>query len=74
MFIESKRFDDIQKEEYVLENTAAADYSTIFNVIIPFTLSNSRKRIGMRNSDIRWLFKVIIFRFLLNNNDEVNYT
>lgn len=73
MFIESKRFDDIKKEEYVLENTTAADYSTIFNVIIPFTLSNSRKGIGMRNSSVDG-FLVIITRFLLNNNYEANYT
>jgi hypothetical protein len=42
--------------------------------MIPFTLLNSHKRIRMRNSDVRWLFKVIITRFLLNNNDEANYT
>jgi hypothetical protein len=73
VLIESKRFEDIKKGEYVLEN-AASDYSTIFNVMIPFTLLNSHKRIRMRNSDVRWLFKVIITRFLLNNNDEANYT
>ena len=72
-------FNDIDGEKYVINNKKFniflnynVDNVNNFNMIIPYSLKNNFRAIGINNIDLEFYFKKIIDTYAISRNDEIN--